>query len=197
MISFLKAFNVTGIPTLIVLDRDGSVITLDGRKKVMEDPDGFPWQKPATAVPGLVGQYENLASAIDSRRSTVLNADGAIDLAALCSDKGFKLSSDSDEQLMINLQFSGLVKLHSFRISGSDASLAPKKVKLFANRTLGFEDSDLTPTQSFVLDPKNTQPVLLNFVQYQKLSSLCIFIESNQGGNDVTVVNKIELFGVK
>ena len=40
-----QAFSVTGIPTLIWLDKDGSVLSMEGRKRVMEDRTGqnFPW----------------------------------------------------------------------------------------------------------------------------------------------------------
>merc|ERR1712110_541325 len=40
-----KQFKVQGIPTLVILDREGNVITTDGRSKVLSDPkgDAFPW----------------------------------------------------------------------------------------------------------------------------------------------------------
>jgi len=43
-----KKFKVNGIPTLVILDDSGNVITTDGREAVSEDPTGleFPW-KPA------------------------------------------------------------------------------------------------------------------------------------------------------
>jgi len=41
-----KKFKVRGIPSLIILDTDGSMITSDGRSAIMEDPEGeqFPWR---------------------------------------------------------------------------------------------------------------------------------------------------------
>merc|ERR1719210_1021711 len=36
-----KAFGVSGIPSFVVVNPDGSVITLDGRSKVMSDPSGL------------------------------------------------------------------------------------------------------------------------------------------------------------
>eukprot|EP01125_Pyxidicula_operculata_P001227 TRINITY_DN11157_c0_g1_i1.p1 TRINITY_DN11157_c0_g1~~TRINITY_DN11157_c0_g1_i1.p1 ORF type:complete len:411 (+),score=121.16 TRINITY_DN11157_c0_g1_i1:55-1287(+) len=41
-----KKYKVQGIPTLVILNKDGSVITTDGRSKVMKDPEAkeFPWQ---------------------------------------------------------------------------------------------------------------------------------------------------------
>merc|ERR1719163_2544816 len=48
-------FKVRGIPTLVILDTDGSVITTDGRSAVSEDPTGaaFPWKpKPLSELLG-------------------------------------------------------------------------------------------------------------------------------------------------
>ena len=38
-------FDVEGIPTLVILDKDRKVVTLDGRSSAMMDPEGkdFPW----------------------------------------------------------------------------------------------------------------------------------------------------------
>jgi nucleoredoxin len=35
-------FGVTGIPCLIVLNPDGSILSRDGRRLVMQRPEGFP-----------------------------------------------------------------------------------------------------------------------------------------------------------
>merc|ERR1711881_324529 len=43
-----KKFKVQGIPTLVIIDKDGNTITTDGRSAVTEDPTGekFPWVPP-------------------------------------------------------------------------------------------------------------------------------------------------------
>jgi len=43
-----KGYKVSGIPTLVVLDKNGNVITLKGRSEFMNDPEGndFPWVPP-------------------------------------------------------------------------------------------------------------------------------------------------------
>ncbi len=191
-----QAFSVTGIPTLVWVDKDGSVITLDGRKKVVQEPDKFPWTADQPkAVSGVVGAYESLASAIDPKRSAVLNADshsGA--LSSITGDSDGRIRSDADEQLIVNVAFNSAVKLHSFAICGDKDG--PKKVSFFVNRSIGFEDTDLKPTQSFVV-PNNKQPIQVNFVQFQKVASLAIFIESNQSGADATTLSRLQLFGVK
>lgn len=40
-----QKYSVTGIPTLVVVDSAGELITREGRRKVNEDPEGasFPW----------------------------------------------------------------------------------------------------------------------------------------------------------
>jgi hypothetical protein len=193
-----QAFSVTGIPTLVWLDKDGSVITLDGRRKVVQEPDKFPWgeDRPKAAAGSVVGAYENLASALDPKKSSILNADGgACGVATLMSEAGGTVRSDADEQLILNLSFNTTVKLHSFALWG-DKNEGPKKVSLFVNRSIGFEDSDLKPTQAFVV-PNNKEPILVNFVQYQKVASLAVFIESNQSGAENTTVFRLQLFGAK
>merc|ERR1711981_481393 len=44
--SLNKKFKVSGIPSLIILDAEGQVITKDGRAAVSADPTGeeFPWR---------------------------------------------------------------------------------------------------------------------------------------------------------
>lgn len=46
-----KKFKVQGIPSLVILDGEGKVITKDGREAVMKDPTGekFPWTPPTAA----------------------------------------------------------------------------------------------------------------------------------------------------
>ena len=42
-------YKVQGIPTLVILDENGDVITKDGRSTVMKDPEAFPWTPPTLA----------------------------------------------------------------------------------------------------------------------------------------------------
>jgi hypothetical protein len=113
------------------------------------------------------------------------------------------LISDADEQLLLNIVFQGVVKIHSFKLVGTGDE-APKKVRFFINQvSLGFDNvEDLKPIQTFELSPENAtddskDPILVNFVQYQKVSHLSIFVESNQGDGDRTILNKVRIYGVK
>jgi len=55
--SLSKKFKVQGIPTFVILDQDGAVVTTDARGEVSEDPEGknFPWKpKTVTEILGAV-----------------------------------------------------------------------------------------------------------------------------------------------
>ena len=73
-------------------------------------------------------------------------------------------------------------------------------MNLYVNRTnLGFEDcDDVEATQTLQLndeDLKENGPATqLKYVKYQRVKSLTIFIEENQGG-DVTCLGGLKLFG--
>jgi len=49
-----KKYKVNGIPSFIILNADGEVITKDGRSAVMKDPTGekYPWTPPTAAEKG-------------------------------------------------------------------------------------------------------------------------------------------------
>ncbi|KAJ4744593.1 PITH domain-containing protein 1 [Rhynchospora pubera] len=113
-------------------------------------------------------------------------------------DDGLHLASDSDEQLLIYIPFTQMIKLHSIVIKGPEEE-GPKTVKLFSNKEhMGFSNvGDYPPSDTVVLSDEQLkgQPVILKYVKFQNVRSLTIFVEDNQGGDDVTTVHKIALFG--
>ncbi|XP_020273745.1 PITH domain-containing protein At3g04780 [Asparagus officinalis] len=113
-------------------------------------------------------------------------------------DDGLHLESDADEQLLIYIPFTQVVKLHSIVIKGPEEE-GPKTVKLFANKeNMGFSNvNDYPPSDSIVLSPETLEviPVTLKYVKFQNVRSLTIFIEDNQGGDEITKVQKILLYG--
>ncbi|KAL0005610.1 hypothetical protein SO802_013171 [Lithocarpus litseifolius] len=113
-------------------------------------------------------------------------------------DDGLNLESDADEQLLIYIPFTQVIKLHSILIKGSEEE-GPKTVKLYSNKEhMGFSNvNEFPPSDTVVLSPDNIKgkPVLLKYVKFQNVRSLTIFIEDNQSGSDITKVQKIALFG--
>jgi nucleoredoxin len=59
-------FKVQGIPTLVVLDPEGNIITTNGRKAVSEDPTGenFPWY-PSSFADDLGTEFIGKAGTVD------------------------------------------------------------------------------------------------------------------------------------
>merc|ERR1712025_901542 len=74
-------FGVRGIPALVIVDKDGSVITKEGRGAVSNDPEGslFPWYPPAVGNtkdgPGSIDEVPTVlalceTSAAEDQKST-------------------------------------------------------------------------------------------------------------------------------
>ncbi|KAA3672309.1 uncharacterized protein DEA37_0006417 [Paragonimus westermani] len=110
------------------------------------------------------------------------------------------LLSDTDAQLVIFITFSQFVKLRSIQLNGPE-DCGPKTVKLFLNQTSTPDFSaceSAEAVQTFKLEPKDLTDgavLALNYVKFQKVTTLTIFVADNQEGTDVTRINKLRFFG--
>ncbi|KAL8731300.1 MAG: hypothetical protein Q9166_003524 [cf. Caloplaca sp. 2 TL-2023] len=98
------------------------------------------------------------------------------------------LESDADEQLLMFVPFTGVLKLHSLLIRSSVASSAPKTLKLFLNRDdLDFSTaSDLPPTQTLEMSQTSEiQELPVKRTSFGNTYNLNLFFEDNFG-DDVT-----------
>jgi|UniRef100_A0A7S0JC05 hypothetical protein len=133
---------------------------------------------------------------VDLRRCEVLNASDPGSLAAVLQGGG-ELSSDCDEQLLITVAFTTPVKL--FSISVKAPANAPSELHLFSNRTsMAFEDAEgMPPTQTIALTSTHVAgtPVPVQYVKFQNVSTLSIFIPSNQEETDVTTLHQLRFDG--
>ncbi|XP_057427418.1 PITH domain-containing protein At3g04780 [Lotus japonicus] len=113
-------------------------------------------------------------------------------------DDGLHLESDADEQLLLYIPFTQVIKLSAILIKGPEEE-GPKTVKLFSNKEhMGFSNvNDFPPSDVADLSPDNLKgkPVPLKYVKFQNVRSLTIFIEDNQTGSEITKVQKITLYG--
>ena len=78
-----------------------------------------------------------------------------------------------------------------------DPKSNPSKIHLFVNReNLGFEDvSSVDPTQTLHLTTQDfSKPINLKFVKFQRVKSITLFIEDNQGG-EVSCLGGLQFFG--
>ncbi|RYP32142.1 hypothetical protein DL767_005378 [Monosporascus sp. MG133] len=148
-------------------------------------------------------------SALDSTRE---NATTGIDW----------VESDVDEQLMLFVLFRGVVKVHTIHLTsippkssdddddndddGSDdeSPVRPKTIRLYTNhpRGLSFDEADAsTPTQTIELRPDDwdtttgTTRLNLNFVRFQKVSSLVMYVVDGDGLGTKVRLDRVRLFG--
>ncbi|KAL8943091.1 MAG: hypothetical protein Q9216_001291 [Gyalolechia sp. 2 TL-2023] len=99
-----------------------------------------------------------------------------------------ELVSDADEQLLMFVPFTGVVKLHAILIRSSEDSSAPRTLRLFSNRDdLDFSTaSDLQPTQTLELSQTaEIQEIPVKRTLFGNTYNLNLFIADNFGG-DVT-----------
>ncbi|KAI7836452.1 hypothetical protein COHA_009669 [Chlorella ohadii] len=115
-------------------------------------------------------------------------------------DDGLFLESDTDEQLLIHVPFNSACKLSGLVVKSTKSpDQAPKRIKLFVNRpTIGFgEAADAAGVQEFDLSESDLegQQLQLKLVKFTKVNVLTIFVESNQGDEGTTIIQKLAVFG--
>ena len=114
-------------------------------------------------------------------------------------DAGLFCTSDDDEQLIITVPFRQLVNLTSVSVAGPGDGTAPKSVKIFVNKpNMSFDNCNKKATETLDLTPEQVADgarVELDFTQFQNIRCVSFFVETNQGGGDITNVSKIVVSG--
>jgi len=110
------------------------------------------------------------------------------------------LESDCDEQILLKIPFTQFIKVHSLILQHGERDYAPSSLKLFVNRpNVGFDEAESEPgTQQLQLDEADVlegKPIALKYVLFQKVQSLTVFIESNFEDEDVTRLQRLQVFG--
>jgi len=112
------------------------------------------------------------------------------------------LESDADDQLLINIAFHQIVKVRSLVFHTTDSTVGPKTIKLIANNpNLSFDDfeNDSAVTQAFDVteeDLRESKKINVRFVRFQSVTTLSIFIGSNQSGSEETRIDALDIYGV-
>jgi len=151
----------------------------------------------------------SLLEHIDLQQVNCLNESGDHTFSSIVAGKALNTStthllSDADEQLLLNIPFHQTVRVRALVIKSSGGEQAPKRVKLFVNRpSLGFDDVQEAeePEAAQVLDiseedVKSGRPIPLRFVRFQTVTSLHIFVFSNQGEAEETRIDAVDFLGV-
>ncbi|KAH7340846.1 PITH domain-containing protein [Rhizoctonia solani] len=212
-------YNVKSMPTFLLIKNHNVVETVVGADKEALRT-AIQTHAPPAPAPTSLGEGSSkdesaaskdvsLLEYLDSTQLNCLNESDTHNIKSILGNKTLNtgksyLESDSDEQLLINLYFNQAVRIRSILIHTADAPHAPKTIKLAINRpALGFEDVDSAaePDMAQVIeelspdDIANSRRIPLRYVRFQSVQSLHIFVASNQGNEDETRINAIDVFG--
>ncbi|GAA5934901.1 uncharacterized protein JCM15063_003097 [Sporobolomyces koalae] len=208
-----QEFGVSAMPTFLLLKGSQKLEEVRGanpaaltalvKKHAPPAAAGAASTSTAPVEKGLEG-FASLNSSIDLSQIQCLNEASDHTVRDLLRGGGDKwLESDADEQLLLQIPVNQSIKLRAIRFTTVPASLAsaPKSIRLFVNQSsIGFDEAEgqdaaqeleLTEAQA-----KGSEAVQLRFVRFQNVSHLSIFVASNQGGEDVTRIDKLDLIGV-
>eukprot|EP01083_Nonionella_stella_P177243 622395_1 len=139
------------------------------------------------------------ADFLDMSACSVLNIDEKTSLPDILqpnpTDKFVSSDPDVDEQLLFKISFKNPVRLSHLIIratKGPEDASPPRVVKLYANQSgLDFSDAEsLAPSQELTLETKHLggEKVALKEMNFQKVTSLDLFVENNQEDTDITFV---------
>ncbi|KAK4644901.1 hypothetical protein QC761_309010 [Podospora bellae-mahoneyi] len=110
-----------------------------------------------------------------------------------------EVESDGDEQLLVNVPFTGQVKLHSILLRTSDSDSAPKTMKVIINRDdVDFDVAEsATATQEFELARTGeVQEIAVRRARFNAVRRLSLFFPDNFGDGDEDVT-RISYIGFK
>jgi hypothetical protein len=94
------------------------------------------------------------------------------------------IESDADEELLINIPFTGNVKLKGILIRGANDDTHPARVRLFKNRpNMTFDDATAEAEQELELqrDPTGTCEYALKIVKFAGVNHLTLHFTRNFG----------------
>ena len=141
----------------------------------------------------------NINNLIDMNQTECQNADSSSPFVnILQSSDAYSIKSDCDEQLLFNLYFNTPVKIHHMVLRGVTLETSPLNMKLFINRApMAFDDVEsIDPLEEIEIQEGELEgDIILNYVKYQNVSNLTLFIQDNREGGDITEVSKLEIFG--
>ncbi|TPX59706.1 hypothetical protein PhCBS80983_g02321 [Powellomyces hirtus] len=197
------AAGVQAMPTFQFFKAGSKIAELKGANKQGLEQLVKQYQGPADESSGnaALGGHSDLTEFVTINQVECLNQSDDHNVRSIFQKDGTFLESDVDEQLIVNVPFNQAVKIHSFKIIPESLEKAPKTIKTFVNPAsiLGFDEADsVDPTETIELTQKDYETgavIPLRFVKYQSVHNVNIFVEDNLGGDEVTAIKQLILYG--
>lgn len=147
---------------------------------------------------GIIG-HSDLLSHILLSQCECMNESDQHPFTNVFENNETYLKSDCDGQLIMAITFQQPVKIHSLKLKAPLES-GPKDVKIFINQpqTLGFDSGESnTAVQELHLSPSQLEgsPIPLEYVKFQNVSNIQLFVQNNQNSLDSTVITYIGFIG--
>ncbi|GAA5910767.1 PITH domain-containing protein [Sporobolomyces salmoneus] len=150
----------------------------------------------------LEGQLTFLYPFVDRDKVVALNAEEGKEAKIVIRpwDQRMRedewLESDADEQLILRIPFTGSVKLRSILIKAGPSGFTPDRIKVFANRSLDFDEASSTEvTQEFeVAVTREVAEYIVRPAKFPSVTSLTLFFPSNHG-EDTTRISFVGFKG--
>ncbi|OBZ72242.1 PITH domain-containing protein P35G2.02 [Grifola frondosa] len=147
-------------------------------------------------VPESQGQRDNLFSRIDRANVVAFNAEFPGKGPEIIKpwnerlDEQEFLESDSDDQMIIRVPFTGSVKLRALLLKAGPADQTPTKVALYANaEDLDFSNiTDCKPTQEFIVPiGRDVGEYHVMAAKFPNATSITLFFPSSQGADTTRI----------
>ncbi|GAA98548.1 uncharacterized protein L969DRAFT_49725 [Mixia osmundae IAM 14324] len=200
-----QAFRVSAMPTFVITRHGATLSTVRGADRAGLESAIKAALATAAAGPSASGSgsADSLMSNIDAGQASCLNIDTKCSLRSFVArEKDRYIESDADEQLLLHLPMTRTTKIRAIKLTTASehASKAPKEIKLFVNRPeLGFDDAENEEgAQSIELteaQASGKEEIELRFVRFANVTHLSIFVSSNQGNEDTTLISSLDILG--
>lgn len=145
----------------------------------------------------------DLKDYIKIREAACLNNDSKTSIDSILSGSGeLKSNDETDHQLILTIPFKEKVNLRKliFKAEPKEDSSdsGPKDIKLWINQNMDFDDAEsMKPVQTIELTTSHLEggAIDLKYTKFQNVSSLIIYIDTNQSDSDVTLLNSLSIIG--